>query len=170
MLEQWATELASEIAPDEAPLAPLVVRAYAAGGAQRAELFKGSRNVHGAFAAADLVAYMPLAFAGITATAKLIGVVLQSPMVGDMADMTKNALSLAEVGMKIREKHAKSPRTEAAAVSYQTLDTLLNQLPAELASAGVPKEKCDAIAVSTLRKLLADPQQGAQVVAELSKA
>jgi hypothetical protein len=170
MLEDWCTALALEIAPDEAALAPMIGRAFCAGGTQRAELFRSGGNIHGAFGAGEMLAVLPIALFTLSRAAVSVGSLLQSDLVGDVLEIAKSATSIAELTGKLKERREAKVKLGPRAIDQELLASMLIQLPRELQDNGLPADKCNEITLRMLRVLFADPEKSLQAIAELSKA
>jgi hypothetical protein len=167
MLEQWATQLAAEIAPDEAALAPLVAQAYAAGGDQRAELFRAAQGTPGAFGAGEVLAVLPFAFKALAVTAPPLLALLSSDIVSDVVESAKTALNLAELTAGVGTR-LKRHGDYAAGPNMELVRTVLTEIPHELRAAGLSEDQCNATTLRMLRVLVQDPEAGRRALTELS--
>ncbi|MCA9880028.1 MAG: hypothetical protein KC442_19675 [Thermomicrobiales bacterium] len=157
-----AQELAMEVAPAEAILAPGVVDAYLAGGRSQRDLFAKTTNEYGGFGGLGLTTLFPSIVGAIALAGPAILAVLNSTTV-------KDGVGVLQTLLKLREANSKATPDDAAPAPAALL-AAASALTAELDKLGVDTEKRDAIAYRTLIVLLSRPAAATPLVTALASA
>lgn len=155
-IDAWATRLAEAAVPDEVDLAADIAVAYAAGGKDRAELFRVDAAVPGGFDAGGVLAVFPFILSAITASGTVIMKLLGSGMV-NVPGAVKDALDLWDR----YEHHRRGPTASVPPESeqaYQALGRVCDTFEAELARAGIEPDRREQITYRTVRQLLHDQE------------
>jgi hypothetical protein len=185
-MHDWATLLAEATAPEEAPLAPVVVDAFLEGGRARSDLYASGGSVVGGFASGELALLLPAVLLVIEKAAPEVLRALASPLVRDVLETVKTSLSIVEIRARTRAAGGGAQRgrsagapTEApatpspaasppAAGTDDLLRTLVQSMERELDAFGLKRDDRDLITYRTLRVLLSDPGGASHFVRALS--
>ena len=170
MLEEFSATLAGEIAPDEVTLAPVVARAFVAGGDDRAELFRSSEAVHGAMGF-GLETILPGTLAALQVMGTQMLGLLTSPLTVKILDAIKSSGDLADlVGRLRRNLEPEAAELPEKQLDLELLQTILDRMPEELARTGIAKAKCSAVTLGVIKVLLTDPAKSQEALGELVQA
>ncbi|MEV6670057.1 hypothetical protein [Streptomyces sp. NPDC051162] len=100
-LEQWGARIASLVAPHEAEPAGAVVRAYAAGGRQRRDLFRGAGDAPGGMGG-SLTTVLPDVLDALAWAGRTVNAALGSRQLG-------NAVSATALLVAVRSRYRSDP-------------------------------------------------------------
>lgn len=168
VIHEWSVRLASEVAPDEAELAPIMTDAFVSGGKDEKELFAKGKNVASAFGLADMVIIFPFVLAGVGTAAPQLIKAFGSPMVDDYLSCIKNILSFFDIRKtnETASERPKLPSDEPYALLRQISDVVYKELRK---SKRLSDEDCAAISFRILRVLLEEPKGASAFVRAVAK-
>jgi len=153
-IEAWAVRLAEAVTPDEAVLAPDFAAAFVAGGADRADLFRTSGAVPGAFDTGGVLAVFPFVLSAAMAAAPAIEAFFSSG-VTSVPGMVKDVIGLWD-----RYRHREVTQAKEIPLGseppYQALDRMFDVIEAELGRAGMEPDQRDLLTYRIVRHLLDD--------------
>ena len=163
ILHEWSLKLAQCAAPDEVDLAASIARAFAAGGAQRDELFRRSGALPGGFGAAETVAMLPTVFRALSNSAPAVLAVLASgaAVLGGYAQAAKTVVEVRDA-MKDKAKGDQPGENP-----YLPFKKAAQTLSREMQAAGVAADQSELITYRVLMALCEDPEGAGKFVGAL---
>lgn len=187
-VENWATRIASEVAPAEVELAPVWADAFVRGGKARKELFKHTNSQATGFTAGDYIVLTPMILQALAAAVPALLAILSTDVAGKFLECVKNAFALGEIFGKgkglLGPEEAEKVSKESAAVSlagdavevasnqavyYAQLNDILKQLDRQLRPLNLGPEKQARVSLTVLRLLLENPPDATVFLKKLSE-
>lgn len=148
-----ASKIATEAAPDEIDLAPIMAQAYIQGGQSREELFKQRQgSLAGGFGPGGIIALFPWILKAIANNVPLIYKILTTN-VADLLDLVNNLLDLPG---KLKRQETLKALPESP---YQPLKTVINTISQELEASGLSQDQVDLTTFRIVKALLENPQE-----------
>jgi hypothetical protein len=164
LIESWAIKIATEVAPHEVDLAPEMTAAYLAGGEEREQLFKHSKDGGlGGFGHIDIQSIYPTILSCVSAAGGAIVTLLSSPQVVIILGIIKSLLEIKNLSE--RQKKAEKELSEQ---NYRALKQTLDVFYAGLKSSGYSQDQCEHRTYRLLMTLLENPASAQEFVKAFS--
>jgi len=158
VLSTWSVRIAEDVAPDEVDLAPVMARAYVAGGAARKDLFRQTRgNASGGFGAGQVTAVFPWVLQSLAVAAPAISAMLAAtPYLKDFVSIVKDALDI--------RASIKDETVVPTGDRYAPLREAMAAVRSELDAVPLTEDQRDLIAYRVMCVLLESPTGATEFV------
>ncbi len=164
LLDTWSVRIAENVAPDEVDLAPVMARAYGAGGAARRDLFRrATGNAPGGFGTGQMTAVVPWVLQGMAVAAPALSAMLAAtPYLKDFVSIVKDALDI--------RKSIKDEKVVPPGDRYAPLREAMVAVRSELEAAPLSEEQRDLIVYRVMCVLLEAPAGATEFVQTVGDA
>jgi hypothetical protein len=150
--DEWAVSIATAAAPEEAELAPIILRAYLMGGTQRQDLFRRpAGDVVGGFGAGEYQPTFLIILQAFSLAAPWLHTLVTSESTGKYLAVIKDLLSIRD-GIK-----RKSQAAALADDPYAALKSVIGILSKDLEKVDMAPDQRDLITYHVLQELLKNP-------------
>lgn len=164
LIETWALKIAEEATPEEVDLAPIMAKAFVAGGREKVEMFRRSGGaVHGAFGAEVAAAVFPFILQGIVLAWGPLQWLLTSNVMSNLGAIN----DLLGIKDRLQRKRHEESLPDTTFASLKQVNAIVSE---ELRAAGLRPERCELITYRVLKRMLEDPTGAAEFSKEIAEA
>lgn len=168
LINEWATKIAQEVAPDEVYQAQFIAREFIRGGRDRKKLFKqGKGGEVGGSGLGEITILLPYILQALAVSAPIIYSILANGAINNGIDLIKEAKNAYD---KLKKANTKEQHKEQNKQSEQ-IQVLINEARQSMTTAmipsGVNKEELEEHSQRVMLLIFEKPEDAAHFIAAL---